>query len=331
MESFLAKPPPSSARIIFFNGDQGGDELKQKISQASPKDLIFLVLAPHTLSPAATREMSSLLLSCKRIKGVIDHSLQEGFIFSQLSGIKEIADLLFEVAADQEYFADFEQRLDDASTHLSVQVEQVKKLHHTLVSQVEVQFRSLKTTCKYAAGDSGCSEFWDMVRTDDQQLTLLISTENSRELAQALDSAILFLKQGHYQAKDLKLFYRELQQQLSRPFSLFLMLTKADMSSNLIVEGPLLSLVNGNEIAIERGELSKISLRKGDKLFIISPGMMKNYEQNFKLDELRRLLERKWQLPVYEFINQVFLGAKIDKDGRFHYHDGTGLIFEVAR
>ena len=103
------------------------------------------------------------------------------------------------------------------------------------------------------------------------------------------------------------------------------------MSSNLIVEGPLLSLVNGNEVAIERGELSKMGLRKGDKLFIISPGMMKNYEHNFKLGELRRLLEKKWQLPVYEFINQVFLGAKIDKDGRFHYHDGTGLIFEVAR
>ena len=59
--------------------------------------------------------------------------------------------------------------------------------------------------------------------------------------------------------------------------------------------------------------------------------MVKNYKREFRDDELLQLLKKKWQLPSHEFIQQVFLGAKINKKGPFHYYDGTTIILEVMQ
>lgn len=326
---FAVRPRTDFAQIIFFNGNKGEGHLKSQMKYIGEKDLIYLVIDSTSLSSKIEGEIDHFLVNSKRVKGVIDRSQGIGFIVSQLSGIREISDLLFEVESDKEYFEDFEQRLNEVSQHISAQLKEVKQLHHLLVPQRELRFGALKTVCKYAAGDSNHSEFWDVVRVQDCQLTLLVSTESSQALTQVLDRIISFLGQDKYEIRDLKIFHQYLKEKLQDSFSIFILLTQLSGHSVLIIEGPLLAFINGQAIApIGSGELNQVQLRGHDKFFIVSSGMVKNYTHDFKNYDLQQMLKRKWKLSSHEFLHQLFLNAKINKDGRFYYHDSTCIILE---
>ena len=323
----------NSPQIIFFDASRGEQYLKEQILYLKKRDLVFLVLDSSTLLGDREGEINQFLLNSNRVKGVIDCSLGRGVVHSQLSGIKEISDLLFEIDTDEEYLNDFQQRLDELSQNMLLQLERVKKLHRKLVPRKELQIGKLKTICKYVAGDSEHSEFWDVTRTDGHQLTLLLSTENSGALIRVLDRIVTFLGQKECDTRDLKVFHEYLKENIQGRFSLFMMLTRiADMSSILVSEGHLLLFVNGTSLTtLKNGVFTKMQLREGDKFCIISSGIIKNYEKEFKYNNLLQTLQNEWQLPTHDFIQQIFLEAKVNKAGRFHYYDGTSIILEVMK
>ena len=330
---FATRQRSSSPQIVFLNGNNGESYLKAQINQTHKEDLVYLVIDSLSLSNEMEGELNRFLLNSNRVKGVINGNQGMGFVLSELNGIKEVSDMLFELDTDRDYFEDFEQRLEEIAKDASVQLKRVKKLHHSLVVPRELQFGKLRTTCKYAAGDSEHSEFWDISRTKKHQLTLLISTENSQQLTRVLDRILLFLDQKEYEKGGLKEFYQYLKQTLDQHFSLFLMLTEIeDMNSLLIIDGSFHFFINGIQVdLLEEGQVNKMQLRSGDRALIISEGMIKNYQKDFKENDLLKMLEQKWQLPVHEFTHQVFLGAKLNKEGRFHYYDSTSIILEVMR
>ena len=329
---FAMRKQANFPQIIFLNGDEGESQFKAQMKYVRKQDLVYLVIGSSDISKKRELEINKFLFSSNQIKGIIDDRQGMGFIFSQLNGIKEISDLLFEIDTDNEYFEDFEKRLEKVTQQTSMQLEKVKQLHKSLIPQKEIHFGPLKTICKYGAGDSMHSEFWDVTKTPEHQVTLLLSTESSKELTKVLGRTISFLDQTDYSKKDLKVFYQFLKEGLLEPFSLFLMLTAiGDINSVMVVHGPLLTFVNGVEISsLTEGELNKIQLRRRDKFFIISSGMVKNYQKDFKDNELTHKLQRDWQLPTHEFIQQVFFNSKINKAGRFHHNDCTCITLEVT-
>lgn len=329
-QDLLKKRLLGFSHIVFLAADQGGEQLSAQLACIRPQDWVYLVADLATLSEDEG-ELHHLLMRENKLRGVLDRSAKPGVLSTQLRGIKGVSDLLFELGTDDEYLEDFTKRLDQVTKHTSVQLERFKRLHRSLVPQRELRFGALKTICKYAAGDSNHSEFWDIARTKEQQVTLLFSSPSSQGLTRALDSIISFLDKEHYAKGDIKIFYQNLEQILGGQFSLFLMLTQVtSLSSSFMVKGPLLTLVNGVSINTPgEGTLGKIQLRGGDKFFIVSEGMVANYRDSFRDSELRRILEKKWQLSGHELTQQIFLEAKMNKDGAFHYHDGTVLIFEA--
>ena len=328
---FAMRKQKGAPQVIFFNGDEGVAQMKAQMKYVRKQDLVYLIVGLSEVSKERELEINKFLFSSSRIKGIIDNRQGTGFIFSQLNGIKEVSDLLFEIDTDNEYFEDFEKRLEKATQQTSMQLEKVKELHRALIPRKEIHFGPLKTICKYGAGDSLHSEFWDVSKTSEHQATLLLSTESSKELTKVLSHTIAFLDRTEYSAKDLKDYYQLLRDSLLEPFSLFLMLTTVgDMNSILIAHGPRLAFVNGAEFGpLKEGELSKIQLRRRDKFFIISSGMIKNYQKDFKNDDLVRILQKEWQLPSHDLLQKVFLNSKINKKGRFHHNDCTAIILEV--
>ena len=329
---FAARTQTGLAKIIFLNGHKGINYLKSQMKHVGEKDLIYLVIDSPSLHTGMQKEIDNLLINTNRIKGIIEKNQGIGFSVAQLRGIKERSDLLFEGESDKEYFKDFEQQIEDVSQELSAQLQEVKRLHHSLVPQREVRFGNLKTVCKYAVGDSKHSEFWDVVRRQNHQLTILLSTESSKDLMEVFDHLIAFLDQNEYEIRDIKAFHKYLKEKLRDSFSLFMMLTSWKGPSVFIIDGPLLAFINGQSVTCSAkfGELNQIQLRERDRFFIISSGMMKNYAFDFKDHELLQMLKRKWKLPTHEFLQHIFFSAKINKEGQFHYHDGTCLILEIV-
>ena len=329
---FASRPQRSFGEIIFFNAQKGANALRSQMKHVRGQDLVYLVLDSPSLPLGMHKEINNLLMNTNSVKGIIEKNQGIGFSVAQLRGIKERSDLLFDVELDKEYFEDFEKQIEGVSQQLSIQLKEVKCLHHSVLPRREVRFGNLKTICKYAVGDSEHSEFWDVVRRGNHQLTFLVSTENSKDLIQVLDRLILFLEKDEYEIRDIKIFHQYLKERLKDSFSLFMMLTPLHGPSVFIMDGLLLTFINGQSVGrVKLGEINKVQLRDRDRFFIISSGMMKNYAFDFKDDELLQMLKRKWKLPSHEFLQQLFFGAKINKEGQFHYYDGTCLILEMMK
>ena len=330
-QDFCQRKRIQSPQIIFLNGNNGKKYLQEQSQHIGQNDLIYLVLSPSLPPDEKTEQIDLFLKEFHQCKGIIDERWPLGLISSQLRGIKKISDLLFEVDMDQDYFEDFEQRLSEVSKHLSDQLKSVKQLHRILTPQRQLQFGRLKTFCKYASGDSNHSEFWDIARTKKHQLSFLLSTESSKDLSKMLSQTISFLNEKQYNIKKITHFYQYFKMALGDSFSVFMMLTDIDTPrSTILMDAPFLSFFNGNPLEMNPpGQTTAIEMKEGDKLFVISPGMIKNYEKDFQTEELLRIIKMKWQLQSEELMDQVFLHSKINKKGPFHYHDGTCIIFEV--
>ena len=320
-------------RMIFFNANKGKEYIQKQLDQTFLGDLIYLTFNSLNLAQEEKEELNKLLLSSDKFKGVIDSTHGIGFIFAEINGIRKMSDLIFESQANDEYLQGFESKVEEMKKSISFQFERLKKLHKLIVPKKEINFGSMRTTCRYIAGSDGMSEFWDIGRTEKKQLTLILSTNGSGELGRVLGTVIDFLGSQKYGEEAMLLFYQILEKKLEEDFSLFMMCANSrNNQCSIIARGGGPVLLNGKLIDVEKnGEIFKIQLSQGDKLFIVSSGLLDNCKKNFSKQNLFRFLTNKWSEPSYELIHQLFLSAKTNEKGRLNYSDGTCIIVEVVK
>lgn len=318
-------------QVLFFNGESSASLLQDQIEWTRPKDIIYLVLDSSKCEPHQLQEINSFLIQSGRIGGVVDLALGAGFVISGLRGVKKTSDLLFEEEMGKEYIEHFEQSLAKIKEEMSGQLKHVKHLHRSLVPLRKCNLGSLKTVSHYRVGESSHSEFWDIVFTKNQQLVFLLSTQDSGHLSKALGSIVEFFKEKSFNVQKIQDFYQYLKQIIQEEFSVAIMLFQEDKGEvSLVADGKVLFFLNGEEVSfIEKGKLSCLSLKSRDKLFVVSSGMVKNYDKYFKRDELMRMLKRGWNMPSDHFIHRIFFEAKLNQSSKFYDYDGVVLVFEV--
>ncbi len=330
-KAFFETLDKSESRVYFLDGLIALEELNNMLDQMSPRSVCYLVVDSQTMSDTQEGEINRFLISSNRVKGVIEQNQGMGFLISQFNGVKEISDLLFEVDTDQEYIDDFDKELDKVTKHLSLQLERIKKIHKDMVPKRIIEAGRIGIQCKYGAGESSHSEFWDVFVHKDQVTTVLLSTASSTSLTTVLEEVLSFMGKKNRERRDLKAFYQAINEKIEEPYSLFVMLTDInDLQSYIINIGYSHLYMNGKEVeAAEDGKISKLKFNPGDKFYICSHGMALNFEDEFRMDELETMLKRKWSLDGAEFIDELFMSSKMNKEGRFQKNDTTFMIFEV--
>ena len=332
IEEFEQRDQGIYPRILFFNGHGGVKSLVDQLKYSKEKDVICLVMDSSQFSSEQRQEIDSFLIKSRQIKGIIDLACGMGFVISSINGVKQISDFLFEEEVGREYVEHFEQRLAKVKEGMSFQLKHIRHLHRSLIPLKEYQLDLLKTVFHYRVGESHHSEFWDISQTENQQLVFLLGTKSSQALSKVLNSSIEFLQKESFRGQDIQDFYQYLQQTIKEEFSVLMMLSEKEKAESLLItNGGILFFLNGVELSsLKGGELSCLNLNNRDRLFVISSGMVKNYEKNFRKDELMRMLKKEWTMPSDHFIHQLFFRAKFNRPGRFYDHDGVAVVFEVA-
>lgn len=331
-EEQLDRKSANGPALVFIDGMVDIERIDEIVSRSSDLDHIYLVINTRNMSNQAEGELNRFLLKYKRIKGVIDGNQGYGFLISQFNGLKEIADLMFELETDQEYINDFEEQLDGITKHLASQLSRIKEVHKKVVPIRTLKANNLELSCKYSSGETGHSEFWDAVKTDSQIMFVLISTDESNQLTSVLSDIIEFVNLKHFNKEDLKALDERISKSLSDRYSLFTMLIDlTDLRSYIVNKGTQLIYINGREvIATNDGKISKLQLNPKDKFAVFSKGLILNYEEEFKIEDLEVYGKRRWELSIREFFNEVFFHSKLTNEGKFHKNDCISMVIEVT-
>lgn len=330
-DEFLMGMSRAGGDLIFLNGNQGVSHLESLVSNCKDSDYIFLVTDNSKLSAEQEGELNRFLLTKSSVRGVIEKNQGFGFLISHFNGLKEIADLKFELDADQEYIDDFENQLDAVSKHLSSQLARIKEVHRSVVPERSLDFENFSLKCKFASGEATHSEFWDSVKTDRSIACIVLSTSSSTELTKVLGDIIEFSNNDLFEKEHLKKLSTKISETLLDKFSLMVMVADVITKKAYIISlGHQLVYLNGREvIASTDGKINKLVFNPGDKFVVFSEGLIKNYEEEYRLEDLETIGRRKWELDSRDFFNEVFFNSKINNEGKFHKHDCTAILLEV--
>lgn len=328
---FKLMDPREGGDFIFFNGNEDISYLEDLLGYCRDTDYVFLITDNKNLSSEHEGNLNRFLLQKSSVRGVIESNQGFGFLISHFNGLKEMADLRFELSTDEEYIDDFEQQLNDLSKHLSAQLSRIKEIHRNVVPERSLVHKDFTLKCKFASGEQKHSEFWDAIKTERHLVNVILSTKNSSELTKVLTDVIDFTNIVEYKKENLKELLNKVESVLEG-FSLFVMVTDVySKKTYLIVHGNFLVYLNGREVIASRdGKINKISFQEGDKFTVFSEGLIKNYDEEYRLEELETIGKRNQGKSSRDFFNQVFFNSKINNEGRFHVNDCTALILEVG-
>ncbi len=317
--------------LVFLNGNREVSELEKGLRHSRDNDYIFLITDNRSLSPTQEGNLNRFLLSHNSVRGVIESNQGFGFLISQFNGLKEIADLKFELDADEEYIEDFESQLDEVAKHLSTQLARIKEVHKKVVPERSIKLKDLTLKCKFASGESNHAEFWDSVKTDRTLACVILSTESSTDLTMVLTDIIDFTNTLEFEKEHLKRLYNKISTTLENKFSLFILVSDTvSRKTYLISHGNQLVFLNGREvIASKDGKINKMELKTNDRFVVFSEGLIKNYDDDYRLEDLETIGRRKWELSSRDFFNEVFFNSKITNPGKFHKYDCTAMILSV--
>ena len=57
---------------------------------------------------------------------------------------------------------------------------------------------------------------------------------------------------------------------------------------------------------------------------------MLNYEEDFRLPDLEKILKKNWRQDQREYFNELFFKAKNNHESKFQQHDCCAIVVEVV-
>ncbi len=245
--------------------------------------------------------------------------------------------LLQEQKSLQEHLVKFSQELDQALQTAEIEMQKAKKIHEVLIPKRSEEIKGIHFLNKYAAGDGGGGEFYDLHQTGSKIYQILISSQSY-----LISSSLIGILNQHKQKEfNPSSFLTDSQNEILLINGSKKKKSEADVtifeidttSLELKVIGPskaeVLSLKSGNVQRI--GTDSTYQLAKGEKLLILSSGFLFNWKEGQIKQDLYSFLNNHHKLSQTELMMELFLQLSSVKDSDFFKKDATAIMMEVNR
>lgn len=232
----------------------------------------------------------------------------------------------------QKKMAAFSQDLDQIMQNAEAQVARAKSIHETLIPKRNEEIKGVLFTSKYAAGDGGGGEFYDLVQTSQKVFQVFVSSQSY-----LVSSTLLGLLNKHKQKdfnptaflKDASGEIEVVNASKKKKAEVDVMVLELDLSQLILTahgtgKVELYSLSNG-QVSLGSG----YHLSRGEKLVVLSAGFMSNWKEVSKTPVGQTLKENK--LPLPELLNELFFQLKLDQASEFLKKDATVVMMEVKR
>jgi hypothetical protein len=236
----------------------------------------------------------------------------------------------------QKHLAQFSQELDHVLQNAEVEMVKAKKIQETLVPRRNEDIKGVSFINKYAAGEGGGGEFYDLHQTASKVYQLFVTSESY-----LISSAILGLL-GHHRDKDFNptSFLLEAQKEIDtinnskkKKSKVELQILELDLGTLMLkactpLKIEFYSQLNG-KLSLTPDEPYQIG--KGEKLIVFSSGFLFNWSVGHPDRDLDSFLKDKSHLPSSELMTELFFQLKEGKESQFLKKDATVAMMEVKR
>ncbi len=236
----------------------------------------------------------------------------------------------------QKHMAQFSVELDQVLQNAEVEMNKAKKIHESLVPRRHDEIKGVLFTNKYAAGDGGGGEFYDLIQTPSKVFQILVSSQSY-----LISSAILGIL-GQHREKDFNAsaFMKDALAEIEtingakkKKSSVDVLVAELDLNNlNLKLhsesKAELYSQLNG-KLTLKKEE--SYQLAKGEKVIVFSTGFLFNWSEGHSEKDLFNFLKTHNKASVNELMSEFFIQLKEGHKETFLQKDATVVMMEVNR
>lgn len=232
----------------------------------------------------------------------------------------------------QKHMVAFSRELDQVLRSAEVEMNRVKKIHEVLIPRRHDEIKGVYFSNRYAAGDGGGGEFYDLLQSGGKVYQIMVSSQ-SYLISSSLLGLLNKHKQGTFLPSD---FIRDADAEIavingakkkkSESEVLILELDLSKLNLQLYGQGKAEFYSQKNGFVDPR---KGYQLEKGENLIVFSPGFLFNWKETNKVD-VATFLKGK-PLKPQEILNELFYQLKMEQEARFLKRDATVSMMEVKR
>ena len=253
--------------------------------------------------------------------------------------------LIEEQKALQKHLVKFSRELDEALQNAETEMLRAKKVHEVLIPKRSDEIRGVSFLNRYAAGDGGGGEFYDLHHAGSKVYQILVSSQSY-----LISSSLIGLLNLHKQ-KDFKIedFLSEARQEIDtingskkKKSEVDLVVLELDTSFLTLKaygwgKAEVYSDLKGKldlGLSADYGVKSSAlpyQMAKGEKMIVFSPGFLFNWKEGQIKQELYSFLKDHHQKTQSELMMELFMQLSLVKDSDFLTKDATVVMMEVNR
>ncbi len=294
----------------------------------------------------------SMIKNCPNITGCfnIDNSFKNPFLLRNF--ISNLISQMDESIKLKSQVIRLNNEVNEITTFLNKELLKIKKVHEQVFPQSSSGFKGLNVLSKFEAGISSGGEFFDIIKNGSKVLIMMSSCDSYLKSTSILSLFSALKDKKVFDDNILINFIKEIESQfiqlsdvksslLNNSLLLLVLDTKRLEAAGycfgpfqLIRSHPEMS-IKGNKVNISYSSLKKASfytkLIRGEKIFVISPGLINNWRKLKKEVSLDLFISDHLFIPGQEIINEVFYQVKKDTQDDFLDYDSSALLLEVSK
>lgn len=236
----------------------------------------------------------------------------------------------------QKHMAQFSLELDQVLQNAEFEMVRAKKVHDTLVPRRSEEIKGVHFSNKYAAGEGGGGEFYDLLPSTSKVHQILISSQSY-----LISSAILGLL-GQYRGKEFnpQAFLKEVENEIEtinnakkKKSAVDLLILELDLGTLTLTalsesKSEIYSQVKGR-LALKKDQ--SVQLAKDEKVIVFSTGFIFNWNEGHPERNISDFLKVEENKPSGELMSELFFQLKEGKESQFLKKDATVVMMEVSR
>lgn len=253
--------------------------------------------------------------------------------------------LLEEQKTLQRHISQFSVELDQVLQTAEWEMSKAKKIHEVLIPRRSDEIKGIKFHNKYAAGEGGSGEFYDLHQSGNTVLQIFVSSQSY-----LISSALMGILNAHKQ-KEFRpeAFIQDCINEIStingakrKKSEVDVMILEIDANQLLIKahgwgKAEVFSQLHG-KIHLGLGNIlghdlvgQPYQMSKGEKIAIFSSGFLANWKETGSKMDPFEFVKNHSALTQSELLMELFFQIKKDKDTDFLSKDATVVMIEVNR
>jgi len=234
----------------------------------------------------------------------------------------------------QKHIVKFSEELDMALKGAESEMIKAKKIHEVLIPKRSDEIKGISFLNKYAVGDGGGGEFYDLIHSGSKVFQVLL-TSQSYLISSALIGVLNLHKQKDFSPEaflsDAKAEIQSINEAKKKASEVDVCVIELDPAQLK------LRLHGWGKAEFYSHLNAKIDMKapyqlvKGEKIVVFSSGFIFNWKEGRIKQELYSFLNNHHQLTQNDLMMELFLQLSIVKETEFLNKDATVVMMEVNR